>query len=212
MRYWTECREFFRQFRERYDTTGSVLPSSRALARALTRPMRELAGPRRVIEVGPGTGAVTRHICSSLHPSDRVDLCELNAAFVDVLHRRLAEERPFCDVASCVSVHHRPIEALPIDAPYDHIVSGLPLNNFEVGEVEHILALFSRLLKPNGTLSFFEYIGIRKLRAVVSNRPGRRRLQGITSALDNILRPGEFRRDHVWRNVPPAYVHHVRLG
>ncbi len=59
MRYWTECREFFRQFREQYTTTGSILPSSRSLARALTRPMRQAKTPRRILEVGPGTARTT---------------------------------------------------------------------------------------------------------------------------------------------------------
>ena len=54
MRYWTECREFFRQFREQYGTTGSILPSSRSLARALTRPMREATGPLLLDRLGEG--------------------------------------------------------------------------------------------------------------------------------------------------------------
>ncbi len=57
MRYWTECREFFSQFRQQYFTTGSIWPSSRALGRALAAPMRKAKPPRRVLEVGPGTGA-----------------------------------------------------------------------------------------------------------------------------------------------------------
>jgi phospholipid N-methyltransferase len=111
-----------------------------------------------------------------------------------------------------VTVHHKPVEELLADEPFDLIVSGLPLNNFEVGEVEHILNLFGRLLKPTGTLSFFEYIGIRKLRAAVSSGAGRERLRGIERAMHGVLRDGEIRRDHVWANVPPAYVHHVRFA
>ena len=42
-------------------TTGAILPSSRGLARAMTRPMRQAKGPRRILEVGPGTGAVDSH-------------------------------------------------------------------------------------------------------------------------------------------------------
>ncbi|MEZ6065076.1 MAG: hypothetical protein R3B90_05075 [Planctomycetaceae bacterium] len=33
--------EFLRQFRERFHTTGAVLPSSRFLAKAMTGPFRE---------------------------------------------------------------------------------------------------------------------------------------------------------------------------
>jgi len=216
-KWFTESRTFWRQYRTNFKHTGAVLPSGRLLGHALTRYVRDCdgkngatAGPRRVLEVGPGTGAVTRHICANLAAQDTLDLCELNATFVEVLRGRLRDEAPFCDVASRVAVHHKPIEELPADEPFDLIVSGLPLNNFEVGEVEHILNLFTKLLKPSGTLSFFEYIGIRKLRAAVGNADCRIRLRGIERAMHGVL-AGEIRRDHIWANVPPAYVHHVRM-
>jgi phospholipid N-methyltransferase len=213
-----ESRTLLRQYRENFKHTGAVLPSGKSLGRALTRFVRDRSdanggGPRglRILEVGPGTGAVTRHICDAVRPDDHVDLVELNAAFVELLRRRLADEPPFCHAAPCVNVHHTPVEQLPTDAPYDLIISGLPLNNFEVHEVEHILGLFAQLLKPTGVLSFFQYIGIRKLRSVVSDSAGRERLRGIGTALDGFLSQGEIRRDHVWSNVPPAYVHHCRM-
>jgi phospholipid N-methyltransferase len=213
----SESQTFWREYRANFKHTGALMPSGRSLGRALARFVRDRetpggadARPRRVLEVGPGTGAVTRHICDALAPADTLDLCELNATFIEVLRRRLSEEAPFCDVASRVEVHHKPVEQLLADEPYDLIVSGLPLNNFEVGEVEHILDLFGRLLKPTGTLSFFQYIGIRKLRAVVGGAADRNRLRGIGRAMDRVLKNGEIRRDHVFTNVPPAYVHHVR--
>ena len=46
---------FFRQFRETFETTGAVAPSSRFLAKALTEPLSQRKGPVRVLEVGPGT-------------------------------------------------------------------------------------------------------------------------------------------------------------
>jgi phospholipid N-methyltransferase len=217
--WFQESRTFLRQYRTNFKHTGAVLPSGRSLGRALTHFVRRCddgqngaSSRRRVLEVGPGTGAVTRHICEGLRDDDTLELCELNATFVEVLRQRLAAESPFCDVATRVSVHHKPVEELLADEPFDLIVSGLPLNNFEVHEVERILDLFGRLLKPTGTLSFFEYIGIRKLRAAVSGGAGRQRLRGIERAMDGVLRAGEIRRDHVWANVPPAYVHHVRFA
>src|SRR6516165_8228434 len=110
MRYWTECREFFRQFRQQYDTTGSVLPSSRALARALTRPMRQQDRPRRVLEVGPGTGAVTREIVRQLRADDRLDIVEINASFVDVLRRRFEHEPAFRRRRQQTRLIHAPIQ------------------------------------------------------------------------------------------------------
>lgn len=225
--WWSEVSTFLREYRTNFKHTGAVMPSGASLGKSLARFVRErepaavtaqrrAAGEDcstfRILEVGPGTGAVTRHIAAALQPGDALDLCELNTTFVEVLRRRLVDERPFCDVASQVRIFAKPIEELPEDIQYDLIISGLPLNNFNVAEVEHILGLFERLLKPSGTLSFFEYIGIRKMRALVSTGSGRERLRGIGRAMDGILSRGEIHRDRIWPNVPPAYVHHVRFG
>ena len=44
---------------------------------------------------------------------------------------------------------------------------------------------------------------------------GRRVLEGIKGigeALAELLGPHEIRRDWVWPNIPPAWVHHVRVA
>ena len=212
--WWSESRTFWREYRANFKHTGAVLPSGRSLGRALATFVRErpaeAAGGLKILEIGPGTGAVTRQLCAALRPADELDLCELSTAFVEVLRQRLKEERPFSDVADRVRIFHQPIEQLDVEGRYDLVVSCLPLNNFQVHEVEAILGQLPRLLRPGGTLSFFQYIGIRKLRGVVAGTADRERLAGIGRAMDAML-TGEIRRNHVWVNVPPAYVHHVRF-
>src|SRR5947209_17888970 len=100
MRYWTECLRFYRQFRAQYTTTGSILPSSRALGRALTRPMRRAKPPRRILEVGPGTGAVTAVIVRCLKAGDALDIVEINPKFAEVIRQRFADEPDFRRVRS----------------------------------------------------------------------------------------------------------------
>ena len=58
--------------------------------------------------------------------------------------------------------------------------------------------------------SFFEYIAMRRMKAMVSGPAERRRLQGIGRAMHDVLKKHEIRRNAVWRNVPPAWVHHLR--
>ena len=77
--------------------------------------------------------------------------------------------------------------------------------------MEEILAAFRRLLRPGGTLSFFEYIAIRRARSVISGPGERARLRGISRALEGLFAEGRIARDWVWPNLPPAWVHHVRL-
>ncbi len=204
-------RVFWRQFRSQFHTTGAVLPSGRFLARSMARYVGQHAGGDRVLEVGPGTGAVTSRIVRSLGPHDRLDLVELNDEFVRRLNERFAGEEPFRRVAERCRVLHCGVEELPAGEPYDLVISGLPLNNFSVADVERLLAAMRRLLKPGGTLTFFEYIAIREARALVSGRGERARLRGIGEALGRLLGPYEVRRDWIWPNVPPAWVHHLRI-
>jgi phosphatidylethanolamine/phosphatidyl-N-methylethanolamine N-methyltransferase len=167
---------------------------------------------RQILEVGPGTGAVTAQLVTVLRPDDCLTLCELNDEFVRHLQQRFATDPAFEAVANRTQIEHKRLEDLPGRHCYDVIISGLPLNNFEVREVEQILDIFRRLLKPEGTLSFFEYIAIRKAKSLVTGGAGRARLQGIGKALDRVLSGQEIKRDWVWPNVPPAWVHHVRMG
>jgi phosphatidylethanolamine/phosphatidyl-N-methylethanolamine N-methyltransferase len=208
----SDRRLFWREFRTNFHTTGAVLPSGRRLAVALARfvAARDGDGPRRILEVGPGTGAVTGHIVAALGPQDKLDLVELNDSFVDRLRERFRTDPVFQPAADRARVLHCSVADLPRDTEYDVIVSGLPLNNFAVADVRQILDVLGELLAPGGTLSFFEYIALRGLKLLVASRAERARLSGIGQLLRGLLAEHEIRRDWVWPNVPPAWVHHVR--
>jgi phospholipid N-methyltransferase len=145
-----------------------------------------------------------------MRAGDRLDLVERNDDFVVRLRERLENDAALRPCAGRIMLHHAGVEELPEDRPYDVIVSGLPLNNFSVALVEEILAKLGRLLATGGTLSFFEYIAVRRAKAALSRRAERERLRGIGRVLGELLAAHEIRRDRVLANVPPAWVHHVR--
>ena len=212
MRYWTECREFFGQFRRQYHTTGSLLPSSRALGRALTRPMRQARGPRRVLEVGPGTGAVTAEILRALRPGDFLDIVEINAQFVAVLERRFAEEPLFRRYRRQAKVIHAPLQDVRGAGVYDFMISGLPLNNFGLELVKDIFRSYQRLLKPAGVLSYFEYLAIRSMKLPFVPVTERVRLQSLGVFLERRIKSAQIGAEAVFWNMPPAVARHFRFG
>jgi phospholipid N-methyltransferase len=168
--------------------------------------------PRRILEVGPGTGAVTRRIVGRMGADDRLDMVELNETFVRLLEDRFRNDREFQPVADRARVLHCPVENLAGDDRYDVIVSGLPLNNFTGPEVEGILASLIARLTPGGTLSFFEYIAMRPARAMFVGRADRARLREVGQAMRAAFSRNEIRREAVLLNVPPAWVHHLRAA
>ena len=212
MQYWTECREFFGQFRRQYHTTGSILPSSRALGRALCRPLRSAKAPRSILEVGPGTGAVTAEIVRNLRAGDRLDIVEINADFVSVIKRRFEQDDEFRRRAGQTRVIHAPLQDHPGEAVYDFMISGLPLNNFSLDLVDCIFRSYRRLLKPEGILSYFEYLAIRDLKRPLVPRADRERLAALGAYLDDKIRSFQVAEDVVIWNVPPAVARHFRFG
>jgi phospholipid N-methyltransferase len=147
-----------------------------------------------------------------LGPRDQFDLVELNGAFVDLLRRRFAEEPSWRAVAERTRILHQRLEDVAERGAYDVIVSGLPLNNFAAADVERILAAFASLARPGGTLSFFEYVAVRPVRAALAGADERQRLRDVGRLLGNLLGKCEIRRECILVNMPPAWVHHVRLG
>ncbi len=220
---------FLKEFRRTFHTTGALLPSSPLLARALARhvgagdnrsaadvanaaDVTDEAAGKRILEVGPGTGAVTRSIVKRMGPRDTLDLVEFNERFVERLRQAFASDPLLQSVAERTTIVHQMIQDVEHTHQYDVIVSGLPLNNFAVADVESILEKFRLLAKPTGTLSFFEYIAVRPLRGAVSGRDERQRLRGVGRALGELFRQHPTRRQSIWINVPPAWVHHVRFS
>lgn len=204
-------RVFWREFRRNFATTGAVMPSGRKLASALARHIDRRV-PQRILEVGPGTGAVTREIVKHMGPEDELVLVEANASFVEQLQKRFATDPHFRQVSDRCRILHRRIEDLPASELFDVVVSGLPLNNFEPALVRKILHGLRLHLAPGGTISFFQYLALRPARTIISGRVKRQRLRGIGQALREVLNDGEFARDVVWSNIPPATVHHLRYS
>ncbi|MET7517643.1 hypothetical protein ABZS88_29960 [Streptomyces sp. NPDC005480] len=132
----TDVTLFLREFARTRRDTGAVAPSSPLLARALTRHVIPSPGrARAVLEVGPGTGAVTRRIRASLGALDTLDLVEANPRFAELLHRDHGGDERVRLLTGLVQEHHL--------GSYDTIVCGLPFANFDAGTVEDI---FGRLL------------------------------------------------------------------
>jgi phospholipid N-methyltransferase len=167
--------------------------------------------PRRILEVGPGTGVVTNEIFLQMGPSDTLTLVELNDRFVAALRERLESDPRWQPHARRVQIEHLPVEELGTDKPFDAIVSGLPFNNFEPETIQNIFDRLAQLARPGTTLSFFEYVGVRKVKGLVSKLDERNRLAGVEATLAKARREWQFDRDCILANVPPAWVHHLRF-
>jgi len=204
---------FLSQFGKQFETTGSVVPSSRFLATAITRFLAARPQqPVRVLECGPGTGAFTNQIVTHLREGDVFDLVELNESFVDVLSHRFATEDAWKAVQDLSKIHEVPLQDFETDGEYDFIISGLPLNNFPPKLVAEIMDGYFRLLRPGGMLSYFEYMYLRPIRQACEPGAGGKKIREIHSIVESYLSQQRIARDTVLLNVPPAWVQHLQAN
>jgi phospholipid N-methyltransferase len=201
---------FFTQFRKRFETTGAIAPSSPFLAAAMTRYLaaRNSSQPARILEIGPGTGPVTNRIIQLLNPHDQLHLVELNPDFVNTLNQRFNSENHWIKAKPQTTIHQTPLQNYHAEAPFDFIISGLPLNNFPAQLVNELVDAYFKLLKPGGTLSYFEYMFVRPVRKRITRGPEQQRITQIDQRLAEQCRKTRIHRDNVWINLPPAWVQH----
>ncbi|MFO0961683.1 MAG: methyltransferase domain-containing protein [Phycisphaerales bacterium] len=191
-------------------TVGTVCPSSPALARALSKGLRAAKGPKRVLEVGPGTGPVTREILRSMHRGDEFDLVELSPVFSRDLERKILAPWRERHPGVRVTLHQGAVQDVPLQRDsYDFVICGLPFNNFDKALVELIMGRLMDLLKPAGQFSYFGYAGAKAVKSTVADRDGRANLRAIARFESDLRARHGGVRQIVLPNLPPAEVHRL---
>ena len=201
--------DFLSQTFRNFKHTGAVWPSGDKLAREMTSSLRAPSGPKRVLEVGPGTGPFTSRILQSIHPEDEFHIVEINPFFCNVIETRLLEPFRKLHPDTKVQLHESPIELAPIDGPFDHIICGLPFNNFPPALVRGIFKRMLSLLAEDGDLTYFEYAAVRVMKAPITTPKSRRNLRRIDAHGKRLHRRHRGSRQLVMANFPPAVA--VRL-
>ncbi|MDG2291202.1 MAG: hypothetical protein P8L37_00975 [Phycisphaerales bacterium] len=193
-----------------YRQTGAVAPSSRGLARSMVRHLHDQPGPRRILEVGSGTGAFTRHILSGMEDGDQLDAVEISKPFADALEANvLMPHRQACPAQQC-RVFQCPIEEAPLEGPYHLVVCGLPFNNFPLELTRSIFKIMLGSMHEDGWLSYFEYVGMRPLKFPFVGESGRAALRHHGALLAELEhRHGGYRR-LINMNIPPAWSVHLQ--
>ena len=201
---------FVRQAMRDLKNTGAMWPSGPQLAKVMTRSLRLADGPKRLLEVGPGTGAFTKAALKELRPGDEFVIVELSVAFCAELEKRLLRPYRAQHPGVTVTLHCAPIESAPVKGTFDFIVCGLPFNNFPPTFVRSIFRRLISLLSPDGELVYFEYAGVRAMKSPLVGKRGRRQLKQIGSITRALRRRHAGDRELVLANFPPAMAMRLR--
>lgn len=185
---------FVKEFLRNRDTIGAVAPSSPQLAERMVE-LAEVWRANRVVELGPGMGALSEAIFDALSPSADYLGIDLNEEFVVHLRKKFPGRR--FEVGAAESFDYRSI--WPDSPGYDVVISGLPWTMFPDSLQAAILGQVLPGLRDGGRFATFAYWGFHQMpkgqrfRALL-----RRQLPGVESSRV------------VWCNFPPAFVYVAR--
>jgi phospholipid N-methyltransferase len=178
-----------------FGTVGAIAPSSRYLTRAMLRPL-PLKKARLVVELGPGTGVMTRGLLESL-PNDATLLAfEINGRFTRYLRSSINDSR--------LVLIQAPAEALEQELicrgyrRVDAILSSLAMGLMSDRQRHALLAEISVHLKKTGTFTQYQYLHGLQLRDRQLSKFDMWRFLG------RYFR--SVQRKIIWRNLPPAFV------
>jgi phosphatidylethanolamine/phosphatidyl-N-methylethanolamine N-methyltransferase len=176
---------FLREWLANPQRTGAVAPSSPQLGAAMARWL-----PRDpesfVLELGPGTGAVTEALIKRGLREDRLVAIENNANLAKHLRKRF----PLAHIITGDAWH---LDELLRDCPLPvttvgAVISSLPLLNFPQAEAEALAAKIRAVLEPRGRWVQYSY------HLIKDRSRGADDFRLVASKI-------------VWWNLPPARVH-----
>jgi phospholipid N-methyltransferase len=187
-------RAFFAAALRKPGQIGAVAPSSPSLAGVIASVV-PTAGAPVVVELGPGTGAVTTAIDARLVPGARHLAVELDPRMADFLR----QAHPGLEVVEGDAAKLQALLAERGVETADAIVSGLPWALFDHDTQASILSQVAAVIGPDGVFATFAY---RHGMALSAARRFRRTLHATFAEVR--LTPT------VWRNMPPAFVYVCR--
>lgn len=143
-------RKFLTQI-PRGNPIASIAPSSRWLARTT---VRNIAWDRvgTLVELGAGTGPITRVLAERTRPECRVIVVERDADFARLLRERFGSVDHF----EIIEGDARELGSILADrgiTRVDHVISGLPVPSFPRALQETIFRVVRTTLDPEGSFN-----------------------------------------------------------
>ena len=133
---------------------GAIAPSAPALARAMARvALADRGAERAMVELGPGTGSVTRALLAAGVPEERLVLVERDQYF----HAWLEGQFPGATVLHCDARQLDEILPAGQTGSVSTVVSSLPLNSLPRNERDEIVRAAFRVLSDDGCLVQYSY-------------------------------------------------------
>lgn len=143
---------------------GAIAPSSKFLAKDLVSQLEQKLADTdncqslNILEVGAGTGSLTKQISKHLRPKDRLDIVEIHKKFFQIVKVKYRHN-------DNIRVHHSDILKFQPDRQYDFIFSSLPYENMPEEITKQIWEKKLSLCSDKAFISYFKYLKFRDFKS-----------------------------------------------
>lgn len=174
---------------------GALAPTSARLATQVVE-ASGVSGASSIVELGAGSGEITRQILARKSPAARLLTLEHHTALAGMLRSRFPDLDVACTCASQLSAEaaQRDISAV------DSVISTLPWTNFTPDLQQRILVGIASVLRPQEGI--FTSIVCLGLHATPRGRCFRETLAAMFHELEV--------SSVCWRNLPPAFFYRAK--
>lgn len=175
-----------------FGKTGAICPSSPRLAEAMTN-NGKLSSSQCVVELGPGSGAITKKILAKIPQRCTFFALEINPVFA----KKIEEDYGpivYLDSAEKIQKYLRKHNARRCDT----VISSLPWSFFDQRMQRQIFGSVYRSLAADGKMVTYSY-----LHGLIF--PSGKRFQKIL-----LQHFPKVKKKIIWKNLPPAVVYECR--
>jgi phosphatidylethanolamine/phosphatidyl-N-methylethanolamine N-methyltransferase len=182
----------FVHFIKHFKHTGAIAPSSGFLVREMIASLEEDRNssdePIRILELGPGTGVITKAIIKLMKPGDHLDIVELDTDFYTLVKKKFE--------GSDIEVHGLNVLDFDYGKPYDFILSSIPYDQMPSEVTRSIWLKKLEMIHLGGHISYYKYYKFNFIRCKFEWFVNRKFLQN---------------EKLVVKNIPPAVIYSLKV-
>jgi phospholipid N-methyltransferase len=173
---------------------GAIAPSSKFLAKDLVSELKKRllssnCPPLNILEVGAGTGPLTKQITKHLRPQDQLDIVEIHKRFYQIIKAKYQQTN--------IQIHHTDILNFQPENQYNFIFSSLPYENMPEEISRQIWKKKLNLCSSDAYISYFKYIKFRNFKSDFEEK---------------VVKKFGQNKKFVLRNLPPAKIYTLEIN
>lgn len=181
---------FFKDLKQ----VGAIAPSSKFLAKDLVTQLKKRLAhaacpPLNILEIGAGTGPLTKQITKHLRPQDQFDIVEIHKKFYQIIKAKYQQPN--------LRIHHTDILNFQPELRYNFIFSSLPYENMPEEISRQIWEKKLELCSSDAYISYFKYVKFRNFKCDFEEK---------------VVSKFSQNKKFVFLNLPPAKIYTLEIN